>query len=160
MIIFSIWLLIWFSLIFLPRILLTGVSWLDLDGFLKAKPTEEWLFNGYRLFLILWLPISIISTAHYFQESQTEIFYLFVFFVPLIGAGFLKGTIELRTGIGWFYGWRLTSDIDYITLRIFRRNYLRLYNFTLDRKRVQFAGIVRLVLNTAVFISLLVVQLF
>ncbi|MCC6603232.1 MAG: hypothetical protein IT327_08485 [Anaerolineae bacterium] len=153
---FSTWFPIWLTLIYLPRILLTGVHWLNLDHFVKARPEKEWVFSGYRFFLILWLPISITGTSLFFQESSTSLFYLYVAFVPSIGAGLVKGLIETMTGIGWFYGFQLSNKT--ITIP-FRQNHMRLYNFTLDQKRVRLVGIIRLVMNTAVLITLLVIQL-
>jgi hypothetical protein len=148
-------------LIYLPRTLLTGVHWLNQERFLKARPDKEWLFSGYKLFLILWLPFSVVGTASYFQESSTGLFYLYVVFVPTIGVGILKGLLETISGIGWFYGWRLTNEPVSISFRPFGRSYWRVfwYHFTLDQKRVRFVGVIRLVLNTAVLITLLIIAM-
>lgn len=154
----STWFLVWLTLIYLPRILLTGVHWLNETHFLASRPDKEWLFSGFKLFLILWLPFSVIGTARYFQESPTNLFYLYVFFVPAIGVGLCKGLIETISGIGWFYGWRLTNDPVIKGFWPFGRSYLKVfwYHFTLDHKRVRFVGGIRLVLNTAVLVTLLI----
>jgi hypothetical protein len=154
---FSTWLLIWLTLIYLPRILLTGVHWIGEERFLKAQPDKEWLFSGFKLFLILWLPLSFIATARHFQESPTNLFYLFALFIPSIGIGLFKGLIETVTGISWFYGWRLTNEPVIISYFPFGRSFVRVfwYHFTLDHRRVRWVGIIRLVMNTAVLITLL-----
>ncbi len=154
---FSTWFLVWLTLIYLPRILLTGVQWLDETHFLASRPDKEWLFSGFKLFLILWLPLSVIGSARYFQGSPTNLFYLFIFFVPAIGVGLCKGLIETISGIGWFYGGRLASEPVIKSFGPFGRSYLKAlwYHFTLDHKRVRFVGVIRLVLNTAVLITLL-----
>lgn len=111
--------------------------------------------------MILWLPLSAIAVANRFQDNSTFQFYLFVFFVPVIGAGFLKGLIELLSGIGWFYGWRISTE-PIIRIWPLRHSVFKVawYHFTLEQKRVRLVGMIRLVLNTAVLITLLVIQLF
>ena len=155
---FSTWFPIWLALIYLPSILLTGVHWFGEERFLKARPDMEWLFSGFKLLLILWLPLSFIFTARHFQESPT-LFYLFALFIPSIGIGLLKGLIETITGISWFYGWRLTNEPVIVSYFPFGRSFVRVfwYHFTLDHRRVRFVGSIRLVLNTAVLITLLII---
>lgn len=160
---FLIWLFVWIGLFFLPRLLLLGVRWQNQSQFLAGHPEKEWLVNGYKLFLILWLPLSLVATARFFQDAPTETFYLFVAFVPLLGVGLAKSIPEMTLGIGWFYGHRkldeLTVQIPFVNHSL---RFLQIYDFhfTLAERRVRWVGLVRLLLNTAVLISLLILRLF
>lgn len=155
---FSIWFLIWLGLFYLPRILLLGVGWINQNQFLATQPEKEWLVSGYKLFLILWLPLSVIGTARFFQEASTEIFYLHVGFIPLLGIGLVKGICESVFGISWFYGWRVlekanprfqAGSLRFIFLRTLD------FHFARAKKRVQLVGLFRLVMNTAVLLTLI-----
>ena len=155
---FLVWLFIWLGLFLLTRLLLVDVRWQNQAQFLAAHPEKELLVSGYKLFLILWLPLSVVATARFFQESPTETFYLFVAFVPLLGVGLVKSVSELAFGIGWFYGYRLpekaTFHIPFIN-HSFRFLQSYDFHFALAEQRVRLLGFVRLVLNTAVLITLL-----
>ena len=100
---FLVWLFIWLGLFLLTRLLLAGIRWQNQAQFLAAHPEKERLVSGYKLFLILWLPLSVVATARFFQEAPTETFYLFVTFVPLLGVGLVKSVLEMTAGMGFFF---------------------------------------------------------
>ncbi|MCB8976317.1 MAG: hypothetical protein H6657_02705 [Ardenticatenaceae bacterium] len=60
---FLLWLCIWLGLYFLPWLLYLGVRWKNQAQFLAAQPQKEPLVSGYKLFLILWLLLSVVITA-------------------------------------------------------------------------------------------------
>ncbi len=158
MIQFLIWLGVWLGLFFLPRLLLLGIRWQNQAQFLATHPQKAWLISGYKLFLILWLPLSMVATARASHDAATETFYLLLAFVPLLGASFVKSIPEMALGIGWYYGFRLPE-----TARIhapFVNHSFRFlqtfdYHFALDARRVRVLGAVRFVVNTAVLLTLL-----
>ena len=154
---FLFWLFIWLGLYFLPRLLFLGVRWQNQSQFLAAQPQKEPLVSGYKLFLILWLPLSVVATARFFQGAPTETFYLFVTFVPLLGVGLVKSALEITAGMGCVYGRRSQEEIT-IRLPAFRHSlrFLQLndFYFAVAEQRVRWVGAVRLVLNTAVFLAL------
>ena len=156
---FLIWAFIWLGLFFLTRLFLIGAHWQTQAQFLAAHPEKEWMVSGYKLFLILWLPLSIVGTARFFQGTPTETFYLFVAFVPLLGVGLVKSVLEITAGIGCVYRHRAQKDIT-IRFTMIRHSFrfLQLYGFyfAVAEQRVRLLGFVRLVLNTAVLITLLI----
>lgn len=159
---FLLWSFIWLGLFFLTRLFLIGVRWQDQAQFFAAHPEIEWLVSGYKLFLILWLPLSVVGTAHIFQNAPATSFYLFVTFVPLLGLGLVKSIPEITLGIGWFYGYRMPDKLT-IKLKIpyFHHSlrFLQIYDFhfAAATHRVRLLGFVRLVANTAVLITLLII---
>jgi hypothetical protein len=155
---FLIWSFIWLGLYFLTRLFLIGVRWQNQAQFLAANPEKEWLVSGYKLFLILWLPLSVVGSARFFQEAPTETFYLFVAFVPLLGVGLVKSLLEIAAGIGCVYRHRAQEDITIrVTLIRHSLRFLKIndFYFALAKQRVRLLGFVRLVLNAAVLITLL-----
>ncbi len=156
---FLLWLCIWLGLYFLPRLLFLGVPWQNQAQFLAAQPQKEPLVSGYKLFLVLWLPLSLVVTARSFQEVSTETFYLFVAFVPLLGVGLVKSALEIIAGMGCVYRHRAQEDIT-IRFTIVRHPFrlLQIYDFyfAVAEQRVRLVGVVRLVLNTAVLLALLI----
>lgn len=156
---FLLWLCIWLGLYFLPWVLFLGVRWQNQAQFLAAQPEKEPLVSGYKLFLILWLPLSIVITARLFQDAPTKTFYLFVAFVPLLGVGLVKSILEITSGIGCVYHHRAQEDIT-IRFTIVRHPFrlLQIYDFyfAVTEQRVRLVGVVRLVLNTAVLLALLI----
>lgn len=153
-----IWLFIWLGLFLLTRLMLIGVRWQNQAQFLAAQPEKERLVSGYKLFLILWLPLSVVATARFFQAAPTETFYLFVAFVPLLGVGLVKSALEIIVGMGCVYRRRAQRDIT-IRFPMIRHSFrfLQLYGFyfAVAEQRVRLLGFVRLVLNTAVLLILL-----
>ena len=155
---FLVWLFIWLGLFWLTQLLLAGVRWQNQAQFLAAHPEKEHLVSGYKLFLILWLPLSVVATARFFQEAPTETFYLFVAFVPLLGVGLVKSVLEMTAGMGFVFRHRAQEDIT-VRFTMIRHSlrFLQFYGFyfAVAEQRIRLLGFVRLVLNTAVLITLL-----
>lgn len=160
---FLIWSFIWLGIFFLPRLLLIGVRWRNQAQFLTAHPEREWLISSYKLFLILWLPLSIVAAARILQDASPKTFYLFVAFIPLLGVGLVKSIPEMTLGIGWLYGYRKPDELTIrapaiiYTLWFWFLQYD--FHFALAERRVRWVGLVRLVINTAVLIALLIMAM-
>jgi len=152
------WVLVWFGLIYLPRLLLLGVRWIDEHRFLQINPDKEWLISGYKLILILWIPLSTIVTVRYNQDASATSFFLYVGFIPLIGLGILKGIIEIIFGTSRFWGFKVSEKFTIkIPFIMTPWGNLKMYKFyfIMNTKRVKPVGVARLLLNLGVLFVLI-----
>ena len=147
-------------LIYLPMLFISGRNWFPRTQFIKKYPEHERLVNIYTIALMIWIPISVIGTARHFEKETGVIFFLFSFFIPLIGVGIIKGGIEIVFGVS-SYVWMRKRKRPYpiIWFRSPLDSWHRLkrieHRYTQNKERVKRMGAVRILVNIGLLLGLI-----